>query len=47
MEEETPPYTKRCKNCRVVYNLKGGAPEICWICGLPIDEEINIEELYK
>ena len=30
-----------CKNCSASYVLKKGAPEICWICGMPVEEEIN------
>ena len=31
----------KCKNCGLIYTLKKGAPEICWNCGLPVQEEIN------
>ena len=30
-----------CLNCGVRYNLKKGAPEFCWYCGLPTGEKID------
>lgn len=31
----------KCENCGVIYTLKSGAPELCWICGMPTEERIN------
>jgi len=31
----------KCQNCGVIYTLKKGPPEICWHCGLPVEEKIN------
>lgn len=39
MKEEAEP--TKCKNCGTIYSLKKGAPEICWVCGLPTDEEVK------
>lgn len=32
---------EKCINCGVIYTLKLGKPEICWVCGLPTEEEID------
>jgi len=38
--EKQETLSVKCKNCGVIYTLKSGAPEICWICGCPTDEEM-------
>lgn len=41
MEEEIK--SEKCLNCGTNYYLKVGAPELCWICGMPTDEKIENE----
>jgi hypothetical protein len=42
MEKQTEiEESVRCLNCGVIYTLKSGCPEMCWICGMPTEEQIN------
>jgi hypothetical protein len=43
MENEQEIESVTCKNCGCGYTLNKGAPELCWICGLPTNEKIENE----